>query len=979
MAETLSSHTIPDARISPIQNWPIEKKSLDFSRLVADGKLTGSEGEIVQRAYREEREELFRHTKMSLRNFITSDFWSQNMIILGGSEWLRQLQKALKLNQTGSFDPETFRAIIEYQKHNNLPPTGIVDPTMMRQLTLEKYKSPFLVRIHDTVRQALEISAPKYRDPEIGMTWDMIRSQIAMSAGTDPEWLYNAERFQRNRSKQLAKMIVDLDAAMNGKLTEGSSDRTEYLKAREGLMTMYQEYRVGGLTGAEKGAAFLRGFGNGVYETGKWVVSGVVSLGKWIVAIPELARFLFSGKVTSTLQKSWNTLSQVDILRSGEKLSTQAKELFLQECQRISKLPEDQQIEAAGTISAKILAGMGLAKVASGLAWASTRAQAMKEASEVLTRTWNAESVVISGAREGVKAVIYKIGEFTLNGPTESILGSWFSRLFRSISWVIRGNDSIRLKRTVLHDGIDRFENAIQTEKNPERKRVLTEAKKALQQELEKIETPPIQMVVSWTVGRVQHTLLSSAANDESPTNVIPMHRRTNAQMVDEGYQATEVRQVGNGAPISINTPQARYGSTAPSAPLWVGYASSEVPSSVPVSRWPYVPREWSMKPDIPHDIPIGMEFEYQGGIFRVTWFSQNGDVSVQFSRSGEGDIMRDIPVENFREFMKNNPPRTQKFPDFWEKYKALVYHPDTVHNTIRALDERIVRLENDIQRYPSRATVLQWEKSYIEGLIQKLRTQHKDHNLNEARRIEGLQKQRLQNEWDTASLGTIIDKELGGSNWHFDQKVKWFETELWKFPDISQRKTVDGSSLQGIQALQDRVLVEIQVLKKLKQDISEQLISQPEIRTAIEGRLSDIDAKIRILEWKHTEITTKIGTYEKRLWEQEQLRNMVSSHMQERSSPEFLESLRTELSQKRRELEVLENQLWKSEQSLRIDRNRIQDSLPIQLQEHRDSLGTYENLAGDHYAQVRANAGRIVSLKREISSLEAQISMFRE
>ncbi len=104
---------------------------------------------------------------------------------------------------------------------------------MMRQLALEKYKSPFLVRIHDTVRQALEISAPKYRDPEIGMTWDMIRSQISMSAGADPESLYNAERFQRNRSKQLAKMIVDLDAAMNGKLAEGSSDRTEYLKARE--------------------------------------------------------------------------------------------------------------------------------------------------------------------------------------------------------------------------------------------------------------------------------------------------------------------------------------------------------------------------------------------------------------------------------------------------------------------------------------------------------------------------------------------------------------------------------------------------------------------------------------------------------------------------------------------------------------------------------------------------------------------------
>ncbi len=68
------------------------------------------------------------------------------------------------------------------------------------------------------------------------------------------------------------------------------------------------------------------------------------------------------------LQKSWNALSHVDILRSGEKLSTQSKELFLKECQRISELPEDQQIEAAGAIYAKVLAGMGLAKVASSLA-----------------------------------------------------------------------------------------------------------------------------------------------------------------------------------------------------------------------------------------------------------------------------------------------------------------------------------------------------------------------------------------------------------------------------------------------------------------------------------------------------------------------------------------------------------------------------------------------------------------------------------
>lgn len=383
------------------------------------------------------------------------------------------------------------------------------------------------------------------------------------------------------------------------------------------------------------------------------------------------------------------------------------------------------------------------------------------------------------------------------------------------------------------------------------------------------------------------------------------------------------------------------------------------------------------MKLDIPYDIQIGMELDYPGGWhIQVTWFSQNGDVIVMATDPKRWMVENTISQQRFLEFMEHNPPRTQKFPDFWEKYKALVYHPDTVHDTIRALEERIVRLENEIERYPSQTTVLQWEKSYIEGLIQKLHTQHENHYHNETRRIEGLREQALQNERYIASLEKIIDTELGGSNWHFDQKVQWFETELWKFPDISPRKIVDGSSLKGLQALQDRVLAEIQVLKKLKQDIAGQVSSQPEIGTAMTGRLSDIDTKIRILEWKHTKIHTMIGAYEKKLWEQEQLRNMVSSHMQERSSPEFLESLRTELSQKRRELEALENQLWKSEQSLRIDRNRIQDGLPIQLQEHRDSLGTYANLAGDHYAQFRANAGLVASLKREVASLQAQISM---
>lgn len=45
------------------------------------------------------------------------------------------------------------------------------------------------------------------------------------------------------------------------------------------------------------------------------------------------------------------------------------------------------------------------------------------------------------------------------------------------------------------------------------------------------------------------------------------MHRRRGDQVVDGGDQFIEVRQVGNGAPISVNTPQARYGSTALSTP----------------------------------------------------------------------------------------------------------------------------------------------------------------------------------------------------------------------------------------------------------------------------------------------------------------------------------------------------------------------------------------------------------------------------
>lgn len=80
----------------------------------------------------------------------------------------------------------------------------------------------------------------------------------------------------------------------------------------------------------------------------------------------------------------------------------------------------------------------------------------------------------------------------------------------------------------------------------------------------------------------------------------------------------------------------------------------------------------------------------------------------VQLSRSGESTITKNIPSETFLNFMKQNPPRTSVFPDFSEKYKALVYHPDSVHETIHNLNESIVTLEDKINRYPSQTTVLQ-------------------------------------------------------------------------------------------------------------------------------------------------------------------------------------------------------------------------------------------------------------------------------
>jgi peptidoglycan hydrolase-like protein with peptidoglycan-binding domain len=112
------------------------KNHFDFSKLVADSHLTKEEKKTISEAYRDHKEALLTATKGELREFILKDYGAANFESLGWTEGIRELQTKLWwITVDGFFGPDTFKALIEYQKQNQLSKIdGIAGPETLKSL-----------------------------------------------------------------------------------------------------------------------------------------------------------------------------------------------------------------------------------------------------------------------------------------------------------------------------------------------------------------------------------------------------------------------------------------------------------------------------------------------------------------------------------------------------------------------------------------------------------------------------------------------------------------------------------------------------------------------------------------------------------------------------------------------------------------------------------------------------------------------------
>lgn len=131
------------SEISPNEWWVKAsqegKKSFDLSWLITDSHLSKVERDIIVDSYQKDKEKLFQATQSSLKSFIIRDYGAANMQSLGGFDGVVALQKALKVDPAdGSFGPNTFQALIEYQKSNNLTIDGIAGTETIGKLGIVK-------------------------------------------------------------------------------------------------------------------------------------------------------------------------------------------------------------------------------------------------------------------------------------------------------------------------------------------------------------------------------------------------------------------------------------------------------------------------------------------------------------------------------------------------------------------------------------------------------------------------------------------------------------------------------------------------------------------------------------------------------------------------------------------------------------------------------------------------------------------------
>lgn len=119
-------------------SWSLEEV-LHSKKLNPDSHLTSEEVRIMKELYESQKEKVIEATKWQLKDFIIKDYGEANRWSLWGFEWIINLQKALKMEKVdGSFWPDTFKALIDYQTANWLEKDGIAWPETMKKMGITR-------------------------------------------------------------------------------------------------------------------------------------------------------------------------------------------------------------------------------------------------------------------------------------------------------------------------------------------------------------------------------------------------------------------------------------------------------------------------------------------------------------------------------------------------------------------------------------------------------------------------------------------------------------------------------------------------------------------------------------------------------------------------------------------------------------------------------------------------------------------------
>lgn len=503
------------------------KQAIDFKSLVADSHLTKEERKIITEAYKNDKEALLAATQGDIKNFILRDYGAANYESLGWTGGIKKLQTKLKVDPVdGFFGPDTFKALIEYQKSNGLETDAIAGPKTMKSLGISKVENKTsaspkknndnwvytggVAGITREVSPANISAAPRIKnfsnlvgsiEDQIKNINDMKKESTGIVGGIgdwigEKTWAYETGKdiYERQikqvqeRSKAIHGQLI---AEFNGKnISPNEQAQIDSLIARLGKTSGAKLNNVSWGTAVSNSLGddpkIESGVGSKVFHGALGMAEGAFGLVEWVLDLTIFLGKLFSPEYRAKISDQYDQLQAY--LKKHGWVTNVAIEAFKNEVTRISSLPPDEMAGAIGKITGTIIATLATGWVlgaASKAEWAASATSkalgAASKTAQLAGKSEKAASLGLAASREASKAMYIKIGIFVLNGPAESALGAGLSNSFRLASGVIRWGTSIGHKLQTVEKSIADFTEAMSKEKSLENLKHIREAKEALE------------------------------------------------------------------------------------------------------------------------------------------------------------------------------------------------------------------------------------------------------------------------------------------------------------------------------------------------------------------------------------------------------------------------------------------------------------------------------------------------------------------